>query len=104
MDVFYSIVAFFGSGGVFMYPILFVFAFGVAIAAERYITLAMVTNKNRVVWEKVQPLLNEGQFDEARRMTSEDESTISSRMPATSTSIIAMPAQRATPGKRRSSS
>ena len=77
MDVFYSIVAFFGSGGVFMYPILFVFAFGVAIAAERYITLAMVTNKNRVVWEKVQPLLNEGQFDEARRMTSEDESTIS---------------------------
>jgi biopolymer transport protein ExbB len=77
MDVFYSIVGFFGSGGVFMYPILFVFAFGVAIAAERYITLAMVTSKNRAVWEKVQPLLNEGQFDEARRMTSEDESTIS---------------------------
>ena len=77
MDVFYSIVGFFGSGGVFMYPILLVFAFGVAIAAERYITLAMVTNKNRVVWEKVQPLLNEGQFDEARKMTSEDESTIS---------------------------
>ena len=77
MDVFYSIVGFFGSGGVFMYPILFVFAFGVAIAAERYITLAMVTSKNRAVWEKVQPLLNEGQFDEARRMTSEDEATIS---------------------------
>ena len=60
-----------------MYPILLVFAFGVAIAVERYITLAMVTNKNRVVWEKVQPLLNEGDFDEARRMTNEDESTIS---------------------------
>ena len=77
MDVFYSIVTFFGSGGPFMYPILLVFAFGVAIAAERYITLAMVTNKNRVIWEKVQPLLNEGQFDEAREMTSEDSSTIS---------------------------
>ncbi|MBT8108075.1 MAG: MotA/TolQ/ExbB proton channel family protein [Gammaproteobacteria bacterium] len=77
MDVFYSIVSFFGSGGVFMYPILLVFAFGVAIAVERYITLAMVTNKNRVVWEKVQPLLNEGNFDEARQMTNEDESTIS---------------------------
>ena len=77
MDVFYSIVSFFGSGGVFMYPILFVFAFGVAIAVERYITLAMVTNKNRVVWEKVQPLLNQGDFDEARRMTNDDESTIS---------------------------
>ncbi len=77
MDVFYSIVSFFGSGGVFMYPILLVFAFGVAIAVERYITLAMVTNKNRAVWEKVQPLLNQGDFDEARRMTNDDESTIS---------------------------
>ena len=77
MDFFFSIVSFFGSGGVFMYPILLVFAFGVAIAVERYITLAMVTNKNRVVWEQVQPLLNEGDFDEARRMTNDDESTIS---------------------------
>jgi biopolymer transport protein ExbB len=37
----------------------------------------MVTNKNRVVWEKVQPLLTDGQFDQAREMTGEDESTIS---------------------------
>ena len=77
MDVFYSIVSFFGSGGIFMYPILLVFAVGVAIAVERYVTLSMVTNKNKAVWEKVQPLLTEGQFDEAREMTSEDDSTIS---------------------------
>ncbi|MDJ0751840.1 MAG: MotA/TolQ/ExbB proton channel family protein [Woeseiaceae bacterium] len=77
MDFLYSIVNFFGSGGLFMYPILLVFAFGVAIAVERYVTLSMVTNKNRVVWEKVQPLLSDGQFDEAREMTSEDSSTIS---------------------------
>ena len=77
MDFFYSIVGFFGSGGVFMYPILLVFAFGVAIAVERYITLWMVTNKNRAVWEKVQPLLSEGDFDEAREMTNADDSTIS---------------------------
>lgn len=77
MDFFYSIVKFFGTGGVFMYPILIVFAVGVAIAIERYITLSIVTNKNRVVWEKVQPLLSEGEFDEARDMTSEDDSTIS---------------------------
>ena len=77
MDFLYSIVGFFGSGGVFMYPILIVFAFGVAIAVERYVTLSMVTKKNRVVWEKVQPLLTEGQFDEAREMTSDDEATIS---------------------------
>ena len=77
MDLFYSIVSFFASGGIFMYPILLVFAFGVAISVERYITLAIVTNKNRAVWEKVQPLLTDGQFDEARDMTAEDESTIS---------------------------
>jgi len=78
MDFFYSIVGFFVSGGVFMYPILVVFAVGVAIAAERYITLTLVTNKNQVVWDKVQPLLANGEFDEARQMTSESESTISS--------------------------
>jgi biopolymer transport protein ExbB len=77
MDFFYSIVGFFVSGGVFMYPILIVFAIGAAIAAERYITLTMVTNKNQVVWDKVQPMLANGDFDEARQTTSESESTIS---------------------------
>jgi len=77
MDFFYSIVAFFVTGGVFMYPILLVFAVGVAIAVERYVTLTLVTNKNQVVWDKVQPLLANGEFDEARKMTSKDESTIS---------------------------
>ena len=77
MDFFYSIVSFFASGGVFMYPILVVFAVGVAIAVERFITLAVVTNKNQAVWEKGQPLLASGEFDEARELTSQDESTIS---------------------------
>jgi len=77
MDFFYSIVTFFGTGGVFMYPILIVFAVGLAIAVERYITLSIVTNKNRAVWEQVQPLLSEGDFDAARDMTNEDDSTIS---------------------------
>jgi len=76
MDAFYSIVSFFSTGGLFMYPILIVFAFGVAIAIERFVTLSMVTNKNQVVWEKVQPLLDQGDFEEAQAMTSEDESTI----------------------------
>jgi len=76
MDFFYSIVSFFTTGGVFMYPILIVFAIGVAIAAERYITLTLVTNKNQVVWDQVQPVLTEGDFEKAREMTSEDESTI----------------------------
>ncbi len=77
MDFFYSIVGFFASGGLFMYPILLVFAFGVAVAVERYVTLTMVTNKNQVVWDQVQPMLTNGEFDAAREMTSKDESTIS---------------------------
>jgi biopolymer transport protein ExbB len=77
MDFFYSIVAFFATGGVFMYPILLVFAFGVAIAVERFVTLTLITSKNQVVWNKVQPLLDNGEFNEARDMTGEDESTIS---------------------------
>ena len=77
MGFFYSIVSFFSSGGAFMYPILLVFAVGLGIAIERYITLTLVTNKNQAVWDKVQPLLAEGQFDEARQMTAKDESTIS---------------------------
>jgi biopolymer transport protein ExbB len=60
-----------------MYPILLVFAIGVAIAVERYVTLTLVTNKNQSVWEQVQPLLLKGEFDEARKMTDEDESSIS---------------------------
>ena len=76
MDFFYSIISFFSTGGVFMYPILIVFAVGVAIAIERYITLTIVTRKNQVVWDQVQPVLAEGDFEKAREMTSEDESTI----------------------------
>ena len=77
MDFLYSIVSFFTTGGVFMYPILIVFAVGLAIATERYITLSLVTKKNQAVWGEVQPVLTEGDFEKARQMTSEDDSTIS---------------------------
>ena len=77
MDFFYSIVGFFVTGGPFMYPILIVFAVGSAIAIERYVTLTMVTNKNQSVWSEIQPALVNGEFEKARQMTSNDDSTIS---------------------------
>jgi biopolymer transport protein ExbB len=77
MDYIYSIIGFFVTGGPFMYPILLVFAVGSAIAIERYITLTMVTAKNQSAWSKVQPALMSGDFDQAREMTSSDNSTIS---------------------------
>jgi biopolymer transport protein ExbB len=77
MDFIYSIVGFFVTGGPFMYPILIVFAVGAAIAVERYITLTLVRAKNQSAWNKVQPALEKGEFNEARSITSDDDSTIS---------------------------
>ena len=77
MDLIYSFVGFFVTGGPFMYPILIVFAVGAAIVIERYVTLTRVTAKNQSVWAKVQPALMEGDFDRARELTSDDDSTIS---------------------------
>ena len=73
----YSIIGFFSSGGWFMYPILVVFAVGTAIAVERFITLTQITSKNEVSWKSVQPLLNSGDFEEARNMVSNEESAMS---------------------------
>jgi biopolymer transport protein ExbB len=77
MDLIYSVVAFFMTGGPFMYPILLVFAVGAAFAIERYITLTLVKTKNQSAWNRVQPALVNGEFDVAREMTSEDDSAIS---------------------------
>ena len=77
MDIFFSIVGFFASGGLFMLPILIVFAVGAAIATERYITLTRVTKTNRDAWERIQPLLAKGDFDKAREATRDQEATVS---------------------------
>ncbi len=73
----YSIVGFFQKGGMFMYPILLVFAVGVAIAVERWVQLTRTRNKNRKMWLQIQPVLSDGDFDKAREMVNEDTSTIS---------------------------
>ncbi len=72
-----AMINFFQTGGIFMYPILFVFAFGIAISAERYLKLTMVRNANRGMWDKLHPVLAKGDFDTARKMTEENKSTVS---------------------------
>jgi biopolymer transport protein ExbB len=59
-----------------MYPILLVFSVGIAIAVERYITLTLVRSKNADMWSKLEPALASGDFERAREMTSEDDSTV----------------------------
>ncbi len=71
-----NIVGFFQTGGTFMYPILIIFAFGAAICIERYIKLSGIGTVNKKVWDKVHPLLDEGDFDSARDSIVEDKSAI----------------------------
>jgi biopolymer transport protein ExbB len=77
MDFVYMIVRFFEAGGPFMFPILVVAAVGAAITVERYVTLSLVQAKNRNVWNQVQPVLAQGDFEKAREMTAKDDSAIS---------------------------
>lgn len=77
MDVIHSVVLFFQTGGVFMYPILIVFSVGMAISLERFLKLSSVRRVNRKMWNKVHPFLEEGDFDQARELIAEDNSTIS---------------------------
>ncbi|MBN8430604.1 MotA/TolQ/ExbB proton channel family protein [Microbulbifer salipaludis] len=76
MDFFNSVIAFFQTGGVFMYPILVVFALGAAVAIERYIRLVYERSTNRATWEKVQPVLNSGDFDRARNLVKDDNTGV----------------------------
>lgn len=76
MGVIELIVKFIQEGGVWMYPILVVFALGTAIAIERWIKLTSVRGANRKVWERLHPVLEEGDFDKARELIGDDGSTI----------------------------
>jgi len=73
----YSMMAFFHKGGLFMYPILFVFVAGMAISVERWVRLSRIRRVNSKVWNILYPLLVKGEFDKTRQMIDKDKSTIS---------------------------
>lgn len=78
MDVLGGIVRFFQQGGVFMYPILIVFALGLSIAVERWMYLTMSGASNRALWKKIVPFLKAGNFQEAAAMTNKSKAAIGS--------------------------
>jgi biopolymer transport protein ExbB len=73
---FYSIVAFFQKGGLFMYPILLVFTVGIAISLERWVQLNRIRGANHKMWNLLHPMLVKGDFDKARQMVSKDKSSM----------------------------
>ncbi|VAW55280.1 MotA/TolQ/ExbB proton channel family protein [hydrothermal vent metagenome] len=76
METIQNIVQFFQTGGTFMYPILIVFAFGVAICVERFIKLSGIGSANKKIWDRIHPMLDEGNFDAARDAISDNKSAI----------------------------
>jgi biopolymer transport protein ExbB len=77
---FYSIVAFFQKGGLFMYPIMLVFAVGMAITIERWLQLSRTQSVNSRMWDLVHPVLAEGEFDKAREMVNKDKSNMANML------------------------
>ncbi len=75
-DMSTTLVRFFQEGGTFMYIILGVFAFGVAIAIERFFYLAMVKTRNKSIWKQILPLLAQGDFTRAEQIASKSKSDI----------------------------
>jgi len=73
---FYSMVAFFQKGGLFMYPILLVFAVGMAIVFERWIQLNRIRSANQKVWDQLHPVLVKGEFVKARKMINKNKSNM----------------------------
>jgi len=73
----YLILAFFQKGGVFMYPILFVFVAGMVITVERWFRLSRIRSVNRKIWNMLDPMLVKGEFDKVRATISKNKCAIS---------------------------
>ncbi len=77
MTIMGAVIAFFQSGGVFMYPIVVVLALGIAIALERYWFLSLAQLRNRKAWSQVVPLLRGGKYQDAKRLVDESGASVS---------------------------
>jgi biopolymer transport protein ExbB/TolQ len=76
MDTYNAIVSFFQDGGLFMYPILIIFALGLAIAIERYIYLTVAKTTNSRMWKKIMPMMKAGRFEQANETINKSKSAI----------------------------
>ncbi|MFQ5597576.1 MAG: MotA/TolQ/ExbB proton channel family protein [Nitrospiria bacterium] len=62
-----GLIRFFQSGGVFMYPLLFILAVGTAIVIERFLVFMRARVNAPQLWEGLSPILLTRQFDEGLR-------------------------------------
>ncbi len=71
-----TLISFFQSGGAFMYPILAVFAIGMAITIERYMHLSVAKGKNRRMIAKLMPLMEKGDMKAAINIAKGSSATV----------------------------
>lgn len=71
-----SVVLFFKEGGTFLYLILLVWIFGIAIGIERFLYLNKVGNGNKRLWNTVRPLFESGQYVEASKVIKDSSAAI----------------------------
>ncbi len=76
MNMYSAVVQFFQEGGVFMYPIVVVLAFGLAIALERYFFLNRTRLGNQKLWGQLKPLLEARDYSRAMAMTTASKAAI----------------------------
>jgi len=76
VDIYITFMSFFVKGGIFMAPIALVGALALAIAVERFVTLTRLVVANRRVWDDVEPVLSNADFDAARAKTSKGETIV----------------------------
>ncbi len=70
------VVRFMQDGGTFMYIILGIFLFGLAIAIERFFYLSGVKLNNRRMWKELQPFLQKGDIKSIDSITRESKTGI----------------------------
>jgi biopolymer transport protein ExbB len=76
MDLLPTVLQFFQSGGVFMYPIAIILALGVAIAVERWLFLQRSHRENRRLWAEILPLMNQGDLDGAESVAGNSDTAV----------------------------
>lgn len=77
MDFFSSIAKFFQDGGLFIYPIAFVLAIGVAITVERWRFLNSEKNRNLKAFDDFLPLLRTDDHEKMTLFTRDNEAPVS---------------------------
>lgn len=76
MELFDTVVLFFQSGGIFMYPIVIVLALGLAITIERFIYLSGIRGANQRAWKDLTAMLSRRDYKAALEFTRESNAAI----------------------------